>query len=257
MNSSPPFVRKTFQLVSDNTTNHIVSWSEDGVSFTIWNTHAFQKEILPQYFKHNNLCSFVRQLNTYGFHKVNASEGEGLEFSHPSFICNQEHMLSQIRRRKPKKITNEPKQVVSVLPAFKSDEPVSDRQVAEAILALAKRQQESEQMLQSVCQELQEAKSMIDTLHNYDAPSPLSRKRSFDEYSSSSDSSPEYSPLALSPEPKKMKTEFSYDNNPFNSDFPLALPTDNTCFYDMAPSCAQSFGSFPSQFDLNELLLDL
>jgi len=264
MNSSPPFVRKTFQLVSDNTTNHIVSWSEDGTSFTIWNTHAFQKDILPQYFKHNNLCSFVRQLNTYGFHKINASEGEGLEFSHPSFICNQEHMLSQIRRRKPKKVkTNETKQVVSVLPTFKSDEPVSDRQVAEAILALAKRQQESELMLQSVCQELQEAKSMIDTLHNYDAPSPLSRKRSFDEYSSSSDSSPEYSPLAFSPEPKKMKTEFTYDNNLFNSDFPLSLPNDNNCFYDMmgdqpvTTSCAQTFGSFPSQFDLNELLLDL
>merc|ERR1712233_169184 len=146
---------------------------------------------------------------------------------------------------------------------IKEDEPVSDRQVAEAILALAKRQQESEQMLQSVFQELQEAKSMIDTLHNYDAPSPLSRKRSFDEYSSSSDSSPEYGPLAFSPEPKKMKTEFTYDNNLFNSDFPLALPNDNSCFYDMmceqpaAPSCAQSFGSFPSQFDLNELLLDL
>jgi len=173
-------------------------------------------------------------------------------------------MLSQIRRRKPKKSKTETKQVVSVLPTFKSDEPVSDRQVAEAILALAKRQQESEQMLQSVCQELQEAKSMIDTLHNYDAPSPLSRKRSFDEYSSSSDSSPEYNPLAFSPEPKKMKTEFSYDNNLFNSDFPLSLPNDS-CFYDMmseqpqaAPaSCGQSFGSFPSQFDLNELLLDL
>merc|ERR1712130_19803 len=255
MNSCPPFVRKTFQLVSDPVTDNVVSWSGAGNSFTIWNTHAFQAQVLPHYFKHNNVCSFIRQLNTYGFHKINSPEGNGLEFSHPSFVCNHEHLLNQIRRRKPKKPKTETKQIVTALPAFKEDEPVSDRQVAEAILALAKRQQESEQMLQSVFQELQEAKSIIDTLQNYDAPAPLTGKRSFDDYSSS-DSSPELSPLAFSPEPKKVKNEFNCDYQYPPAGFPFS---DNGFYEFSEQSCgAQSQqGVFPTTFDLNELLLDL
>merc|ERR1712107_74302 len=127
---------------------------------------------------------------------------------------------------------------------------VSDRQVAEAILALAKRQQESEQMLQSVFQELQEARSIIDTLQNYDGPAPLTGKRSFEDYSSSSDSSPDLSPLAFSPEPKKMKSEFHCDYQLLNPGFPFA---DNG-FYDFVDQpCGvqshQGVGAFPTTFD--------
>ena len=43
----------------------MASWSEDGTTFLIKDTDAFPS-ILPHYFNHNNISSFVRQLNFYG-----------------------------------------------------------------------------------------------------------------------------------------------------------------------------------------------
>ena len=34
-------------------------------SFVIWKPAEFARDVLPQCFKHNNLSSFIRQLNTY------------------------------------------------------------------------------------------------------------------------------------------------------------------------------------------------
>jgi len=60
-----PFLTKTFEMVGDPNTNHIVSWNRGGISFVVWDPHSFSATILPLYFKHNNFSSFVRQLNTY------------------------------------------------------------------------------------------------------------------------------------------------------------------------------------------------
>merc|ERR1711976_486289 len=99
-NKPTPFVRKTFELVSDQSTNPIVGWSSEGTSFLIYNPQEFQTKILPRYFKHKNLCSFVRQLNTYGFKKVNnPTNSPVLEFQHPHFEEKKRSMLGNIVRR--------------------------------------------------------------------------------------------------------------------------------------------------------------
>jgi heat shock transcription factor len=61
----PPFLNKTYEMVDDSTTNHIVSWTRENNTFVVWDLQDFSIGLLPKYFKHNNFSSFVRQLNTY------------------------------------------------------------------------------------------------------------------------------------------------------------------------------------------------
>ena len=60
-----PFLTKTYQLVDDPSSDHIVSWGEDDTTFVVWRPQEFARDLLPNFFKHNNFSSFVRQLNTY------------------------------------------------------------------------------------------------------------------------------------------------------------------------------------------------
>ncbi|XP_072911259.1 heat shock factor protein 1 isoform X9 [Hemitrygon akajei] len=106
----PAFLTKLWTLIEDPDTNEFICWSASGNSFHVFDQGRFAKEVLPKYFKHNNMASFVRQLNMYGFRKVVNIEQGGLvkpemddtEFQHMYFIRGKEHLLENIKR----KVTN-------------------------------------------------------------------------------------------------------------------------------------------------------
>uniref|UniRef100_A0A8C6XEJ6 HSF-type DNA-binding domain-containing protein n=1 Tax=Naja naja TaxID=35670 RepID=A0A8C6XEJ6_NAJNA len=105
--SVPAFLTKLWTLVEDPETNHLICWNTNGTSFHVFDQSQFAKEVLPKYFKHNNMASFVRQLNMYGFRKVVNIEQGGLvkperddtEFQHLYFLQGHEHLLELIKRK--------------------------------------------------------------------------------------------------------------------------------------------------------------
>ncbi|OWK60519.1 Heat shock factor protein 3 [Lonchura striata] len=59
----PGFLAKLWALLEDPDSDDVICWSRNGENFCILDEQRFAKELLPKYFKHNNISSFIRQLN--------------------------------------------------------------------------------------------------------------------------------------------------------------------------------------------------
>lgn len=57
----------------------------------------FSSNILPAYFKHKNMHSYIRQLNMYGFSKKRGKSNN--YYYHPYFLKKQPELIGQIQRR--------------------------------------------------------------------------------------------------------------------------------------------------------------
>ncbi|XP_065545504.1 heat shock factor protein 3-like [Lathamus discolor] len=103
----PGFLAKLWALVEDPQSDDVIGWSRNGENFCILDEQRFAKELLPKYFKHNNISSFIRQLNMYGFRKVialengmiTAEKSSVIEFQHPFFKQGKAHLLENIKRK--------------------------------------------------------------------------------------------------------------------------------------------------------------
>lgn len=104
----PIFLQKTYAMIND-ADPEIASWSTDGMTFVVKDPEVFASNVIPQYFKHNNFSSFVRQLNFYGFRKIKNDsikivQGEDpadqkyWRFRHEFFIRGRPDLLSEIKK---------------------------------------------------------------------------------------------------------------------------------------------------------------
>mmetsp|Transcript_34685 Transcript_34685/g.51056 ORF Transcript_34685/g.51056 Transcript_34685/m.51056 type:complete len:533 (-) Transcript_34685:384-1982(-) len=111
--STPPevpiFLQKTYHMI-DTCPPQIATWSSDGLTFIVKNTHLFETTIIPQFFKHSKFSSFVRQLNFYGFRKIRFENSLKIDlqkereqrnfwrFKHECFRRGRKDLLREIKR---------------------------------------------------------------------------------------------------------------------------------------------------------------
>uniref|UniRef100_A0A1J3K252 Heat stress transcription factor A-4b n=1 Tax=Noccaea caerulescens TaxID=107243 RepID=A0A1J3K252_NOCCA len=123
----PSFLKKLYDMVDDPSTDSIVSWSQSGKSFIIWNESQFVRDVLPRCFeKIQDMAYFTHNLELIGFSKV------GSEYSSDYFVRGQPDPI-QSRPSVPYKMSPESKKgledslgvllTVSALEARRREQP--------------------------------------------------------------------------------------------------------------------------------------
>lgn len=96
----PQMVYKILEDATMNGNEGIVAWEDDGTSFRIFDQHAFNDTVLPNYSKKKTkFRSFQRQLNIYGF-KMSKKTGV---YRHQLFRRGHINSIARIKPRAKKK----------------------------------------------------------------------------------------------------------------------------------------------------------
>ncbi|ELU42456.1 HSF-type DNA-binding domain-containing protein [Rhizoctonia solani AG-1 IA] len=67
---STAFISKLYHILSRPEYSKYLAWNESGDAFLLMNATEFAQQVLPRFFRHSNISSFVRQLRLYGFTRV-------------------------------------------------------------------------------------------------------------------------------------------------------------------------------------------
>ena len=70
------FPLKLHAILLDPNNESLITWLPNGHSWRVIKRKMFEKEVIPLYFRHSNFSSFMRQVNGWGFQRVNDHENE-------------------------------------------------------------------------------------------------------------------------------------------------------------------------------------
>jgi len=111
------FPFRLWYLVNHEFYDDVIKWSDDGNYVIITSEGRFEDKVLieprDRIFKTTSMKSFIRQLNLYGFHKVQLDKDKNFShlnvkdkaswpetvFAHSSFKRSRQELLEQVRRR--------------------------------------------------------------------------------------------------------------------------------------------------------------
>lgn len=88
------FLVKLWRILAEPSYGHAIQWSAGPTTFTIHDTKAMEREVLPTYFRSSHYASFQRQLNYFSFSKVGKCS-----YTHPDFDRSKPSRVLLIKRK--------------------------------------------------------------------------------------------------------------------------------------------------------------
>ncbi|XP_010453361.1 PREDICTED: heat stress transcription factor A-4a-like [Camelina sativa] len=92
------FPSRLYEMVDDTSMDAIISWSESGKSFIVWNQTELCTHVLPKFSLSQKLSKFTFMLDTFGFKKVE-SEEERWEYANDNFVRGKPELAEEIHKR--------------------------------------------------------------------------------------------------------------------------------------------------------------
>eukprot|EP00475_Leptophrys_vorax_P020545 TRINITY_DN28139_c0_g1_i3.p1 TRINITY_DN28139_c0_g1~~TRINITY_DN28139_c0_g1_i3.p1 ORF type:complete len:263 (-),score=66.95 TRINITY_DN28139_c0_g1_i3:562-1350(-) len=102
-------------MLCDHRFTQCIRWDHDGKRFHVLNEDRLAKEVLPIFFKHSNIASFVRQLHTYGFKKLPKCVKSSVSgFEHENFQRGKPELLVYITRKASDALSRQKSQILTL-----------------------------------------------------------------------------------------------------------------------------------------------
>lgn len=95
------FPSKLHQILSDPVNSHIISWMPHGRAWKVHSKELLMNEVLPKYFAQNKYQSFTRQLNGWGFKRLNQTGNDSNAFYHECFLRGMPQLVVLMKRVSP------------------------------------------------------------------------------------------------------------------------------------------------------------
>lgn len=103
--------------------NDIICWQPHGRSWRVLQQKRFEKEVLPVFFRHGNYSSFIRQVNGWGFRRIQFGQDIN-SYYHESFLRDDNGSHRRMKRPTTKENADRKSQNPDTPPNFYLMPPV-------------------------------------------------------------------------------------------------------------------------------------
>mmetsp|Transcript_20266 Transcript_20266/g.49699 ORF Transcript_20266/g.49699 Transcript_20266/m.49699 type:complete len:269 (-) Transcript_20266:59-865(-) len=117
------FPGKLDRILNTPEFDDIISWMPHGRSWRVMQQKRFEKEVLPVFFRHGNYSSFIRQVNGWGFRRIQSGPDFN-SYYHESFLRDDRESHRRMKRPTAKEIANRKKHFADSPPNFYLMAPV-------------------------------------------------------------------------------------------------------------------------------------